>query len=115
MIYEINTAVWLDELSQTAGRRVTLADVAACDWTRPPGRCGCGLVDGRVGTEPAGLALAAGNAELQASFRDALPGLRPEDAIGSPYCVRRYVVDAAFGGREPWPLPAPRWLHEAHD
>jgi hypothetical protein len=47
---------------------------------------------------PAGLALAAGNAELQASFRSALPDLRPQDVVGSPYCVRGYVVDAAFGG-----------------
>ena len=47
---------------------------------------------------PAGLALANANPGLQASFRDALPDLRREDVIGSPYCVRRYVVDAAFGG-----------------
>ncbi|MGO8882841.1 MAG: hypothetical protein ACLQI7_03885, partial [Streptosporangiaceae bacterium] len=99
VIYEINTAVWLDELSQTAGRRVTLADVAACDWdaATPAGADAVWLM-GVWERSPAGLALAAGNAELQASFRDALPGLRPEDVIGSPYCVRRYVVDAAFGG-----------------
>ena len=47
---------------------------------------------------PAGLALANANAELQASFRDALPDLRRADVTGSPYCVRRYVADAAFGG-----------------
>ena len=99
VIYEINTAVWLDELSQTAGRRVTLADVAARDWdaAAPAGADAVWLM-GVWERSPAGLALAAGNAELQASFRDALPGLRPEDVIGSPYCVRRYVVDAAFGG-----------------
>ena len=32
VIYEINTAVWLDELSRTAGRPVTLAGVAAAAW-----------------------------------------------------------------------------------
>ena len=47
---------------------------------------------------PVGLELADANAGLQASFRDALPDLRPDDVIGSPYCVRRYVVDALFGG-----------------
>jgi len=47
---------------------------------------------------PAGLALANANAGLQASFRDALPDLRRADVTGSPYCVRRYVADAAFGG-----------------
>ena len=33
--------------------------------------------------------------------------MRPSDVIGSPYCVRRYVVDASFGG--------PRGLAEARD
>ena len=49
-------------------------------------------------TIPAGLALANANAGLQESFTAALPDLRREDVIGSPYCVRRYTVDAAFGG-----------------
>ena len=49
---------------------------------------------------PAGLALANANPELQASFREALPDLRSEDVIGSPYCVRRYVAADMFGGRD---------------
>ena len=32
VIYEINTAVWLNELGRTAGQRVTLAEVADADW-----------------------------------------------------------------------------------
>ena len=32
VIYEVNTAVWLDGLSRAAGRRVTLAGVADADW-----------------------------------------------------------------------------------
>ena len=32
VIYEINTAVWLDGLSRAAGRRLTLAEVAGTDW-----------------------------------------------------------------------------------
>ena len=47
---------------------------------------------------PAGLALANANAELQASYRDALPDLQRADVIGSPYCVRSYAADAGFGG-----------------
>ncbi len=34
-----------------------------------------------------------------AGNRAALPDLRDEDVIGSPYCVREYVVDERFGGR----------------
>ena len=99
VIYEINTAVWLDGLSRAAGRRVTLADVTASDWdaVTPAGVDAVWLM-GVWERSPAGLALATANAELQASFRDALPDLQPADIIGSPYCVRRYIVDQAFGG-----------------
>ena len=101
VIYEVNTAVWLDELSRAAGRRVTLADVTAADWdaVTPAGVDAVWLM-GVWERSTAGLALATENAELQGSFRYALPDLSPEDVIGSPYCVRRYVVDAAFGGPE---------------
>jgi hypothetical protein len=61
-------------LTQTAGRRITLADVAACDWdaATPAGADAVWLM-GVWERSPPGLAVAAGNAELQASFRDALP------------------------------------------
>ncbi len=98
-IYEINTAVWLNELSRAAGRRITLAEVAASDWdaVTPAGIDAVWLM-GVWERSPAGLALASDNAQLQASFRDALPDLQSGDVFGSPYCVRRYVTDAAFGG-----------------
>jgi hypothetical protein len=35
-----------------------------------------------------------------ASFRDALPDVTEQDVIGSPYCIRGYVVDRRFGGRD---------------
>jgi Alpha amylase, catalytic domain len=99
VIYEINTAIWLDELSQAAGRRVTLADVPDSGWdTVTPAGVEAVWLMGVWERSPAGLALALVNPELQASFAQALPDLRAEDVIGSPYCVRRYTVDAAFGG-----------------
>jgi hypothetical protein len=99
VIYEVNTAVWLGDLSRAAGRRVTLADVPAAGWddVTPAGIDAVWLM-GVWERSPAGLALANANAGLQASFRDALPDLRPDDVIGSPYCVRRYVADPWFGG-----------------
>ncbi len=99
VIYEINTAVWLNELTRAAGRRVTLADVPAADWdaVTPAGADAVWLM-GVWERSPAGLALATVNPGLQASFTDALPDLQRADIIGSPYCVRRYVADAAFGG-----------------
>jgi hypothetical protein len=99
VIYEINTAVWLDALSRDAGRRVTLAGVPAPAWdaVTPAGLDAVWLM-GVWERSPAGLAVANANAGLQASFADALPDVRRKDVIGSPYCVRRYVADAAFGG-----------------
>jgi hypothetical protein len=101
VIYEVNTAVWLDELSRGVARRLTLADVpgAAWDAVTPDGADAVWLM-GVWERSPAGRAVATANAELQASFRDALPDVRAEDVVGSPYCVREYVVDPAFGGPE---------------
>ncbi|MGO9218600.1 MAG: hypothetical protein ACLP5E_12690, partial [Streptosporangiaceae bacterium] len=99
VIYEINTAVWLGELSRAAGQRITLADVPGTSWDEvtPAGVDAVWLM-GVWERSPAGLALADANADLQASFEDAVPDLQRGDVIGSPYCVHRYVVDAAFGG-----------------
>lgn len=101
VIYEVNTAVWLSSLSRAAGRPVTLAGVTGADWdaVTPDGADAVWLM-GVWERSPAGLALADANPGLQTSFREALPDLRREDIIGSPYCVRRYVVDETFGGRE---------------
>ena len=99
VIYEVNTAVWLDDLSRGAGRRLTLADLSAAHWAAvtPPGIDAVWLM-GVWERSPEGLPIANDNPTLQADFRAALPDLQTADVIGSPYCVRRYVVDAAFGG-----------------
>ncbi len=99
VIYEINTAVWLDSVSRAAGRRLTLADVPDSGWdaVTPAGVDAVWLM-GVWERSPAGLALATANAGFQAPFAEALPDLRPADVIGSPYCVHRYVADPAFGG-----------------
>jgi glycosidase len=91
--------VWLTELSEAAGQRLTLADVPAAAWddVTPAGVDAVWLM-GVWQRSPAGLALAMANPDLLASFRDALPDLTSSDVIGSPYCVRGYLVDAAFGG-----------------
>src|SRR5580692_8834238 len=101
VIYEVNTAIWLADLSRAAGRRVTLADVPGPAWdaVTPAGVDAVWLM-GVWERSPAGLALANANAGLQDSFRAALPDLRPGDVTGSPYCVRRYVADESCGGPE---------------
>ena len=50
VIYEVNTAVWLAELSRAAGRRLTLADPAPADWDAvTPARGGNHVADGCLG------------------------------------------------------------------
>jgi hypothetical protein len=101
VIYEVNTAVWLGELSRAAGHPVTLGSVpdSAWDAVTPDGADAVWLM-GVWDRSPAGLALAIANQGLMDSFREALPDLRTEDVIGSPYCARGYVADQRFGGPE---------------
>ncbi|MFJ8137500.1 alpha-amylase [Streptomyces sp. NPDC096013] len=101
VIYEINTLIWLRELSTRYGRTVTLGEVPDPAWDEValPGVDAVWLM-GVWERSPAGLEIALRDEGLQASFRAALPDLRPEDVVGSPYCVRDYVVDASLGGPE---------------
>ena len=99
VIYEINTWVWLNELSRKYNRPVTLATVPAEEWSLLSsfGFDAIWLM-GVWERSPAGIAIANHNPALLADFRRALPDFRLEDNVGSPYCIRRYVVDKHLGG-----------------
>jgi hypothetical protein len=99
VIYELNTVIWLAELSRRYRRRVTLGDVPAAAWDEIvlPGVDAVWLM-GVWERSPAGLRIALRDETLQASFRHALPDVQPGDIVGSPYCVRGYVVEGALGG-----------------
>ena len=101
VIYEINTWVWLQELSQEYKSPVTLAKVPREKWDA--------IADLKVDAvwfmgvwerSPAGIAIANQNKGLLEDFRRALSNFRLEDNVGSPYCVRQYVVDEHLGGRK---------------
>ena len=98
-LYEISTWVWLTDLSRRYGRPVDLACVPGEVWDEIAGY-GFDAVwlMGVWERSPAGIAIANRNEGLLADFRRALPDFRAEDNVGSPYCVRRYVVDLHFGG-----------------
>jgi hypothetical protein len=99
--YEINTWVWLSELSRRYARKIDLASVPAEEWN---GIAAYGFdavwLMGVWERSPAGIAIANQNKGLLEDFRRALPNFRIEDNVGSPYCIRRYVVDAHLGGPE---------------
>jgi hypothetical protein len=100
-LYEINTWIWLSELSQRYGKKVDLSSLPSAEWDAIAayGFDGVWLM-GVWERSPAGIAIANRNQELLADFRKALPDFRCEDNVGSPYCVRRYVVDPHLGGRQ---------------
>ena len=98
-IYEINTWVWLGELSRRTGTAVDLAGVPGSEWDAIAalGFDAVWLM-GVWERSPAGIAIALSNGGLVESFRRALPDFRSEDVVGSPYCIRDYAVDAHLGG-----------------
>lgn len=99
MIYEINTWVWLGELSRKYHRVVDLVTVPEEEWDSIASY-GFDTVwlMGVWERSPAGIALSMQHHGLIEDFRRALPDFTAEDNVGSPYCVRRYVVDEHLGG-----------------
>jgi glycosidase len=100
-VYEINTWVWLHELSRKYGRKLTLSLIPAAEWDAIAAY-GFDAVwfMGVWERSPAGIAIANQNQGLIDDFFRALPDLRPDDNEGSPYCIRRYQVDEHLGGPE---------------
>lgn len=100
-IYEINTWVWLQELSQTYQRPVTLAKVPADEWDdfAALGFDAVWLM-GVWERSPVSIRVAREHEALQREYRSVLPDFSPEDVVGSPYAVHRYLVDQQLGGPE---------------
>jgi len=96
---EINTWVWLSEVSEKLGTHIDLGSVPAAEWDLIAdfGFDAVWLM-GVWERSPSGIAIANQNKSLLEDFRRALPDFEPADNIGSPYCVRRYIVDAHLGG-----------------
>src|SRR5574342_592001 len=101
VIYEINTYVWLNELSKKYSRSITLSTVPPQEWDFLSS-LGADAVwfMGVWERSPKGIQVALNNEGLMSEFRRVLPDFRPQDVVGSPYCVRRYTVDDHLGGPE---------------
>jgi hypothetical protein len=99
VLFEINTWVWLGMLSRKHQRLVNLGTVPAQEWDAIAS-LGFDAVwfMGVWERSPAGTEISMRNKGLLEDFRRALPDFSPEDDVGSPYCVRRYVVDEHLGG-----------------
>jgi hypothetical protein len=101
VIYEINTWVWLYELSRKYNKPITLSSVPSEEWNYLSS-FGFDAIwfMGVWERSPKGIQVALSNEGLMAEFHRVLPDLQPGDIVGSPYCVRRYVVDEHLGGPE---------------
>jgi glycosidase len=98
-IYEINTWVWLNELRARLGTTIGLEGVPAAEWDAIAalGFDAVWLM-GVWERSPAGIAIALSNEGLRDDFERALPGYTTDDVVGSPYCIRDYVVAEHLGG-----------------
>jgi hypothetical protein len=100
-LYEINTWVWLNDLSQKYRKAINLSTVPPTEWDAIAAY-GFDAIwfMGVWERSPAGVAIANCNDDLLHDFLRALPDFHTEDNVGSPYCVRRYRVDPHLGGSE---------------
>src|SRR5271168_2632428 len=100
-LYEINAWAWVSELAQKYGKNIDLSCVPSAEWDAIAA-FGFDAVwfMGVWERSPAGIAIANRNENLLVKFRRALPDFRIEDNVGSPYCIRRYIVDDYLGGPE---------------
>jgi hypothetical protein len=101
VIYEINTWVWLGNLSRKYQKPVNLATVPPEEWDQiASGGFDAVWFMGVWKRSPAGIEISMRNKGLLEDFSRALPDFAAEDNVGSPYCVRSYVVDPHLGGPE---------------
>src|SRR5512137_2831852 len=98
-LYQINTRVWLTELTRALGRTATLDDIPDAeldrlaaigfDWVWLLSVWQTGLAGQRV---------SRANAGWRKEFQETLPDLRDEDIAGSGFAITAYAVPADLGG-----------------
>jgi glycosidase len=100
-LYQINTRVWLTELSKTLGRPATLDDVPDAELDRLA-RTGFDwiwlLSVWRTGA--AAQQVSRSHHEWRHEFQATLPDLREDDIAGSGFAITEYTVHPALGGDE---------------
>ncbi|WOD18619.1 alpha-amylase family glycosyl hydrolase [Paraburkholderia kirstenboschensis] len=100
-LYQINTRVWLTELSGELGRSATLDDVpdAGLDHLAGLGFDWIWLLSVWQ-TGPAAQAVSRANPEWRREFAETLPDLGDEDIAGSGFAIQSYTVHGDLGGVE---------------
>jgi len=98
-LYQINTRVWLRELSRTLGRAATLDDIpdAVLDRLRALGFDWVWFLSVWQ-TGAAGRQVSRTNPEWRAEFQHTLPDLTDDDIPGSGFAITGYTVHSSLGG-----------------
>ncbi len=97
-LYEINTWVWLEQLSQRHLRHITLGEVPDEEWDQL-GRLGFDVIwlMGVWRRSPQSARIFQSDSSLSAQYNEALPGWKPDQVVGSPYAAAQYRPDPRIG------------------
>lgn len=99
VVYEINTLLWLKDLSEKYGREITFANVPDSEYDTLQEMCFDAVWFMGVWKRSSGALMAAlAHNGVMADCRKALPGFTDSDAAASPYAILDYDVDDRFGG-----------------
>ena len=98
-LYQINSRVWLTELSRKHGKRATLDDIpdAELDPIKETGFDWIWFLSVWQ-TGPAAQAISRASPEWRKDFQETLPDLREEDIAGSGFAIQDYIVHRDLGG-----------------
>ena len=98
-MHDVNTLIWLGEVSRRVGADVTLGSVPAREWDAlvPAGVTLVWLM-GVWARSPAGREIALASPDLRAAWSKALPDWTDADVAGSAYCIRDYEPPDMLGG-----------------
>jgi hypothetical protein len=100
-LYEINTWVWLHDLSQKMNRTIRLGDVPDQEWDQLQAKgFDCLWLMGLWERSPLGRRIARQHSDLQREYDTALPNWQEHEVVGSPYAVRAYQPDPELGSWE---------------
>src|SRR5499426_1484551 len=98
-LYQINTRVWLTELSRALHRPATLDDIPDAELDRLAGMGFDWVWFLSVWqTGAAGQQVSRTNHEWRKEFEETLPDLREDDIAGSGFAITAYSVHNNLGG-----------------
>ena len=102
-LYQINTRVWLTELSRNLNRPVTLDDIpdAELDLLAEMGFDWIWFLSVWC-TGELGRKISRENPGLRHDFEETLPDLQEQDIAGSGFAITGYSVHPDLGGDGPW-------------